>query len=373
MPDDPSDVRLVAQLAHQNILSADLARKVLEKLRELRGAGRQLSAREIVVRKGWVTRKEAEFVGGDEADLERLIDGYEITGHLGEGGMSHVFAAVRASDGADVALKVLKVGISRNPRAVERFVSEARLMIRLSHPNIVKGFDEGLCDGLHWFAMELVPGDNLLELLDKGFLFNEEAALYIIVQAAKALESMHRSGIVHRDVKPGNILLTKDNTVKLCDLGLAAEVNSATEGDTTVGTLHYISPEQARGIVDARSDIFSLGCTLFHIVTGKVPFEGEKDEDVLAARIEAEFQSPELKSRNISPLMVYFIKRMLAKEKEFRFQTPAELAADIDESIRGNKSLYLQPTRSGQQDLSLKKPFAERKQLKRPLRGRSKT
>lgn len=370
MADDPRDVMLLAQLAHQGVIPADLARRILDKVRELAAAGRALPAEEIVVRKGFATRSQCALVRGDAADLRDLIPGHAIDGTLGEGGMSFVFSARRVQDGSRVALKILKPGVARSERACQRFVNEARLLIRLEHPGIVKGIAEGESDGLHWFAMELVPGENLLDLLDRGFRFHEDAALYIIVQAAKALDAMHGAGIVHRDVKPGNILLTSDNTVKLCDLGLAAGLDEEPGGDTTVGTLQYIAPEQARGAVDARSDIFSLGCTLFHIVTGQVPFKGGKEEDVLAARIEEEFRSPELKSRNVSPLMVYFIQRMLARDTASRFQTPAELIADIEESIRGNKSLSSRPTRSGEADLDFRKPFEEKRSVRRPFRGR---
>src|SRR5262249_18011198 len=155
------------------------------------------------------------------------------------------------------------------------------------------------------FVMEYVAGDSLLDLMRKGMTFHEDAALYIVLQAARALEYMRSRGVLHRDIKPGNLLLKHDNTAKLIDLAFAALIAGsdapAEAGDTTLGTIHYISPEQARGQtdLDVRSDIYSLGATLYQLVLGKLPFEADDNRDVLAKHILEALSSSELKSRHI--------------------------------------------------------------------------
>jgi serine/threonine-protein kinase len=182
--------------------------------------------------------------------------------------------------------------------------------------------------------------------------FNEDAALYIILQAARALEFMRTQNILHRDIKPGNIMLTRENTVKLIDLGFATIVGGETggESDSTLGTVQYISPEQARGQtdLDVRSDIYSLGATLYQLVVGELPFSGEDSEEIMAKQILESLSSPALKNRGkISPHMHYFIEKMMAKEREIRYQSPLELIEDIENTIRGKKTLTYRPDLEG--------------------------
>jgi eukaryotic-like serine/threonine-protein kinase len=271
---------------------------------------------------------------------------------------------------------VLHPRLTPNAATRRGFREEAELLMRLEHDNIVRGLALGRSHGLEYFAMEYVDGDTLLEYITKKVVFNEDAALYVILQIARALEYLNREGVVHRDVKPGNILLTRDNTVKLCDLGFAATTGSADgESDTTVGTVAYISPEQARGRtdIDIRSDIYSLGVTLYHMVIGELPFHGSDDSEVLAKQILESLSSEELKGRGISDHLHYFIQKMMAKNREIRYADPAALISDISEHIRGKKTLTYNPLAASEDRESadenlLEKPFhdAEEKPAEPP-------
>lgn len=336
--------------------------QVLEAQTRLIEKGKPMTIAQMCVKKGWLTRSEARLLLRDDAPPSDLVAGYEVGELLGAGGMSWVYRARRSSDGRELALKVLKPNLARNERARARFEREGHLLTRFEHENIVKGYDVVEHDGLVALAMELVPGREVLELLDESGAFREDAALYVILQTARALTHMYEHGVVHRDIKPGNILITRDNTVKLCDLGLASDGDEgAVDDGTTVGTVEYISPEQALGGdgVDVRSDIYALGVTLYHLVVGEIPFQGSDDVDTMRKRFVESLSSPKLS--RLSPHVAYFIQKMMATDREIRYQSPEELIADFEESIQGNKSLTSDPTRDGSgSELELERPFGEK-------------
>jgi len=313
---------------------------------------------DALVRDGVISRETLEAArierGLAEGELPDFFPGYRMSGKLGEGGMSWVFGARRLADGRTVALKILRPACASDPGLRGRFLREAKLLKTLRHPNLTEGYEVGRIRGIYFLSMELVEGENLLEALDRGRRFEEEGALFIVLQAARALDYLRGEGVVHGDIKPGNILVTSDEAVKLCDFGLAstdaagavgaAEAAEATgaadESEWTSGTVEYLSPEQARGRVDVdvRSDIYSLGATLYHLVLGKLPFEGSDDREVLAKQILESLSSPEVK-RRVSPHMHYFIEKMMAKDREIRYQDPIELVADIESQLEGKRSL----------------------------------
>jgi len=195
----------------------------------------------------------------------------------------------------------------------------------------------------YFSRMELVEGRTLLEILDEGNALEEEPALRILLEVSEVLRYLHGEGVVHRDVKPGNIMLSSSGRVKLIDLGFAAEEEDADEApaDTAVGTVAYLSPEQARGGAgaDLRSDIYALGVTLFHLVVGRLPFEGSDDRDTLRRQIMESLSSPELKGRRLSPHLHYFVEKMMAKDLEARYQSWEELIGDIQGQLRGKEGL----------------------------------
>ncbi|MCB9833278.1 MAG: serine/threonine protein kinase [Planctomycetes bacterium] len=354
---DADDVRFAARLVLDGLLSQDRVQALIAKQKELVAADRPLTIAQMCVAKGWLSRSEARFLARPESPPAGLVPGFELLGFLGSGGMSQVYRARSLARGEEVALKVLKPQLSRDPRALARFRREAELLIELEHENIVKGHRFVEEDGLVAFSMELVPGQELLQLIDEGGPFQEDAALYVVLQIARALEAMHDRGVVHRDIKPGNILLTRDNTVKLCDLGLATGADGEADG-TTVGTVEYISPEQALGEdeVDVRSDIYALGVSLYHLAVGEIPFQGEDEHETMGKRF-FEGLDP-AKMGRLSPHLHYFIQKMMARDREIRYQSPAELIEDIEEQIRGKKSLTVNPFSASADAFELERPFA---------------
>jgi serine/threonine-protein kinase len=278
----------------------------------------------------------------------QAIPGYQIVSKLGAGGMGVVFKANDVEAKRLVALKVLFPRAVKNPDLLNRFIKEAQLLIKFDHENIVKGYRYGHINNVHFFAMEYIEGPSVQDLINKQGSLGEELALNIIVRVAKALDYIEKQGILHRDIKPDNLLLTLQGTVKLCDLGFAQEITQKVVVDQTEftsGTPQYMSPEQARGQLhlDIRSDIYSLGATLYHMVTGKVPFAGTDNLEVMAQQVLKELKSEEIKNRGFSPLTLYFIEKMMAKEKEIRYQNPAAVIEDIQSQIAGFKSLEYQP------------------------------
>jgi serine/threonine-protein kinase len=306
----------------------------------------------------------------ERGEIPDLVPGCRIVEKIGEGGMAWVFRAVREASGEAVAVKVLRPSLARDEKARSRFLAEARLLKSLDHENVVRGYEVGRVRGFYLFTMEYVDGKSLLWYIDRKMAFNEDAALYVILQIARALEHLRERRIVHRDVKPGNILLTRGNRVKLCDLGLATRVETGgpRADGVTVGTVQYLSPEQALGQrdLDVRSDIYSLGVTLHQLVVGRLPFEGEDDREILGKQILESLSSPDVKGR-VSPHMHYFFEKMMAKDREIRYQDPLELIRDIEEQIRGRKSLTYQP---GAVE-GLERPFEERPNDREPIARRT--
>ena len=274
------------------------------------------------------------------------IPGFKITGKLGTGGMAIVYRATDSMDNAEVALKIMKPAHMKNPRFVAQFHREAELLEKFDHPNIVKGFQHGMVNGLEYFAMEIVDGPSMREIVEKNGPLTEERALKYTIQVAEAVHYTHGQGIVHRDIKPENILLSPDDDVRLIDLGFAKPIGSQEEPEgTTSGTPQYMSPEQAQGqaSIDVRSDLYSLGATLYHMVLGDVPFKGGDNMEVMAAQVLTDLQTSETKGGKISRMMHYFLEKLMAKDKEIRYQTPAEAIEDMKSQWEGMKSLEFNP------------------------------
>ena len=274
------------------------------------------------------------------------VPGYLITGKIGQGGMASVFRATQKETGVPVALKILYPHHAKNPLFLKRFKKEARLLVEFDHPNVVKGVDHGTANGLSFAAMELLEGDSIQNLLDRDGPLSDEKALGIILKVAEALEYIQGKGILHRDIKPDNIMITKTGEIKLCDLGFAKTIGAAEESEgTTCGTAQYMSPEQAQGQrdMDIRSDIYALGATLYHMAMGSVPFKGGDSLEIMAKQVMEDLSSTEAKNKHISHHMHYFIERMMAKEKDLRYTTPRELIEDIEAQMEGIRTLEFNP------------------------------
>jgi len=271
----------------------------------------------------------------------RALGGYEIVERIGAGAVGVVFKARQVSVDRLVALKVLPPRFSDDAHYADRFVREARAAARLNHPNIVQALDVGFADGLYYFAMELVEGANVRELLGRQGRIDEREALKICYFVAKGLAHAHAAGLVHRDVKPANILVTNDGRVKLADLGLARDLRFEAAdpyGDARrcVGTAYYLAPEQCLGAeADRRTDIYALGATLFHMLAGRPAYDGETPAGIMAQHVHAPIPDPRTFGAPISEPVCRVLRRMMAKRPEDRYQDCAALMADLKPLARG--------------------------------------
>lgn len=258
---------------------------------------------------------------------------YEILERVGAGAMGTVFRARDRRLGRIVAVKVLKPSLARDERYVQRLRREARIVAALNHPNIVTGHALGEEGGYHYFVMEYVEGESLRTLLQEWGMFPEERVLEVGIEVASALEHAWQRGVIHRDVKPGNVLIDASGRVKLTDMGLAkgpADLDLTRDG-TTLGTPQYISPEQARDPqqVDVRSDLWSLGATLYHMATGQVPFPGSSLAEVISQVL---YETPR-PVRELNPAasegLELVLRKLLVRDPDHRYQTPTELLEDL--------------------------------------------
>ena len=270
------------------------------------------------------------------------IPGYESIGRIGRGAMGVVFKARQISVDRAVAIKVLRDDAARDREYIERFRREAQVAAKLSHNNIVGVIDAGEADGRHYFVMEYVEGTTVQDDLDRGKVYDEKAALGIVLAVAQALKHAHERGLIHRDIKPANIILTLDGNIKLADLGLA---RMAADGQETAGvaagTPYYISPEQARGQadVDIRTDLYSLGATLYHMVTGRVPYSGATPDEVMRKHVskKAQLVPPDHINPALSGGLGGVVETMMAKDREERYRVPDDLIVDLECLLRGER------------------------------------
>ena len=259
-----------------------------------------------------------------------LINRYEIIMKIGSGGMADVYKAKDHVLNRLVAIKVLKQEYSTDATFVKKFRVEAQSAAGLSHPNIVNVYDVGEDDGVYFIVMELVQGITLKNYIDMKGKLDIREALNISVQIASGLSAAHENRIIHRDIKPQNIIMSRDGKVKVTDFGIAKVADSTTVTTTAAGTVHYISPEQARGgYSDERSDIYSLGITMYEMVTGRVPFEGETNVAVALMHIQSEITPPRKLEPSIPVSFEKIILKCTQKKPERRYASARELIADL--------------------------------------------
>lgn len=265
-----------------------------------------------------------------------IANRYEIKEQIGEGGMAFVYKARCKLLNRDVAIKVLKSEFSKDETFVKRFKVEAQSAASLIHPNIVSVFDVGAEENINYIVMELLETKTLKDyILEKGNLGNEET-LKISLQIASGLSVAHKANIVHRDIKPQNIVLSKDLIAKITDFGIAKATTSATITNfgSTMGSVHYFSPEHAKGgFTDEKSDIYSLGIVMYEMATGKVPFDGESAVSVALKHIQQKPVEPILVNSNLSTDLNNIILKAIAKNTINRYKTADELIEDLNEAI----------------------------------------
>jgi serine/threonine-protein kinase len=319
------DQEFLAQLVHAGWLDRNAARELMTR------AGQEPLEALLAALGGW-DEKQLAWLRRTKAMGAPEIPGYLMGERLGAGGTAEVWAAQRQKDFARVALKIQKPALARDPVATQRFLEEAKVLQQLQHPGIVRGLRAFRFLGLCILEMERVPGRTLEEWLEDGRTFSETEALKIVLEVARALEGLRAAGLVHRDLKPGNIMISREGTVKLIDLGFAGHGMDGSSGaGSTLGTPAYLAPEQARGEadLDGRADIYSLGATLYHLVVGRLPFAAADDQEMLRKQVLAGLDGGALKGGRVSPALHYFIEKMMAKDREVRYATPAALAEDL--------------------------------------------
>jgi eukaryotic-like serine/threonine-protein kinase len=274
---------------------------------------------------------------GNETVKKLVIPGYEIIDKLGKGSMGLVFKARQTSVDRIVAVKVLLDTLAQNKEFIKRFQREAKIAAKLQHNNIVNAIDAGEIEGHHYFVMEYVEGATIKDELDQKKVFDEKVALKIVLAVADAMKHAHERGLIHRDIKPENVILTKDGQVKLADLGLARltadEKWAMSEAGMAIGTPYYISPEQVRGQVDVdiRGDIYSLGATLYHMVTGRVPYPGETPQEVMRKHVDknAQLIPPDHINTKLSSGLGVVVETMMSKNRDQRYRNPDDLILDL--------------------------------------------
>ncbi len=328
----------------QRLCTDDELRHSLEELKS-RSETNPMVLRDVMVDLGYVTRTQAERL---ESSIKmskaavHQIPGYKILGKLGAGAMAIVYEAKQLSLNRTVAIKVLPKRFSENPEYVERFYKEGQAAGKLNHNNIVQAFDVGEAGGYHYFVMEYVEGKTLYDDLSAGKVFAEDEALDIIIQVAHALAHAHSCGLIHRDVKPKNIMINTAGVVKLADMGLARETTdieaAQTEAGKAYGTPYYIAPEQIRGEIDidGRADIYGLGATFYHLVTGRVPFMADEPANVMRKHLREQLIPPDHINTTLSAGVSEVIEIMMAKRKEDRYNNVEELLTDL-EAIRSGQ------------------------------------
>jgi len=288
--------------------------------------------RAILIEQGALTEYQAQQISDGRHKLN--LGDYIITDFIGQGGMGHVFKAVHKFMGRECAVKTLPTG-RVTPQTLEGFTREIRLQAKLDCSYLVRAYDAGLDGTTRYFVMEYVPGMDLRRLIKaKGPLPQDQAAS-IIMQAAYGLEYAHQQGMVHRDVKPGNILVTPEGIAKVSDVGLAAFTANLVDDPRAgkiVGTADYLSPEQIRSplAVGPVSDVYSLGCTLYYTVCGKVPFPGGDTAHKLRRHLEETPIHPRRFAEKINEEFVDIIADMMDKDPNKRIQTCAEVAARLE-------------------------------------------
>lgn len=263
-----------------------------------------------------------------------LADRYEILGKVGAGGMSDVYKAKDHILSRIVAIKVLKSEFSEDRTFVTKFRTEAQSAAVLEHPNIVNIYDVGSEDGLYYIVMEYVEGITLKTYIEKKGQLSFKESASIAIQVARGIEAAHGKNIIHRDIKPQNIMISTDGKVKVTDFGIAKAASSNTISSDVMGSVHYASPEQARnGFIDARSDVYSLGIVMYEMITGRVPFDGDTTVAVAIQHLQEEIVKPSVYAPNIPVSFEGIILKCTQKTPDRRYQSMAELLNDLRHSL----------------------------------------
>ncbi len=354
MADGSDDSQICRVLVERQLVTADEVRAATDQRRQLAADGNERPVTELLVDLGFLTRTQLQRAQGSNDDSggrpAQQLPGYQILNKCGAGAMAVVYRAKQLSLNRTVAIKVLPKRMSRNAEFVERFYREGRAAAQLNHANIVQAIDVGEANGYHYFVMEFVEGCTVYDELAQAKVYPEDEAVDIVTQIARALLHAHERGFIHRDVKPKNIMLTRDRVAKLADMGLAREATDVqaamAEAGRAYGTPYYIAPEQIRGEVDIdqRADLYSLGATFYHMVTGRVPFEGPTPSAVMHKHLKEPLTPPDHLNTDLTSGCGAMIETLMAKNRDDRYPSARELLADLERLARKQAPQYAQQT-----------------------------
>ena len=271
-----------------------------------------------------------------------LQERYQIESLIGEGGMSYVYKAKDIKLGRIVAIKALKEEYTENAEFVSKFQNEARAAAKLNHLNIVSTFDTVDEGKLHFIVMELVEGITLKNFIQRKKSLSEREAIGIALQLIDGIDMAHKMGIVHRDIKPQNIIVSTEGVVKIADFGIAGAAIQESGNSAVMGSVHYISPEQARsGVSDARSDIYSFSCTLYEMLTGKLPYEGEDSMSVVFSHLEDPIPRVRDTAKEVSKALDYIVWRGMQKKASLRYQNIADMGEDLQLALEDPEGSFI--------------------------------
>jgi len=282
--------------------------------------------------------EDIDFIENPDNLIDKYIDSYLIVGFIGEGGMGRVYKALHQHLDRIVAIKILPPHLSHDQKYKSRFKKEARAAARLNHPSIVQIYDFNDCDGMSYMVMEYVDGLNLKQLLEKEGILHTNDAINLMIQACHALAHAHEAGVIHRDIKPDNFILSDLGFLKMTDLGLAkigllGDPHSLgmTQTGAPLGTPYYISPEQVQSDpVDHRTDIYSLGATFFHMLTGRPPYDGKSSPLIMAKHLNETPPDPATLNPDIDPVMAVILLNMMEKSADDRPQSMMEVCHTLE-------------------------------------------
>jgi serine/threonine protein kinase len=358
MADDAFDIA-VAQFAKKTgLATADQVVEAMQVQSQHLENGTPITLAEALVKVGVITAAQRENVEknarAQKSGVQQLLH-FRLLKKLGEGGMGAVYLAEDDRNNRKVAVKVLPRQLAANAEFLKRFRREADAAAKLKHPNIVGAYETGQDLGYHFYVMEFCEGEPLDRLLKREGALPYRRATEITLQAAQGLKYAHDQGFIHRDIKPANIFLTKEGASRLLDLGLTKRLEDKegsfkTVSGAVLGTPHYISPEQAQGEkgVDGRSDIYSLGATYYHLLTGQTPFDGSTLYEILSKHVTALLPNPQDLKEDIPDGVVHVLRRMMAKDPADRYAACGDLLQDLQEVLTGQtpKTLILDPAKS---------------------------
>lgn len=347
MSSDAQDIAVARYLKQEGMVTPEHLQQGLQAQARAVEGGKPISLAQALLNVGAITPAQKETLekrlkGEEKKGGTQQLGPYRLRKKLGEGGMGAVYLADDSRDGKKVALKVLPRRHAADPEFLKRFRREAEAAIKLDHANIVRAFEAGEEASFHFYAMEYCEGEPLDRALKRTGLFSWHRAFEIVRDVARGLQYAHAQGFIHRDIKPANIFMTAAGMPKILDLGLTKKIDESqlsfqTLSGAVLGTPHYISPEGAKSdkSIDGRSDIYSLGATLYHLLTGEPPFSGNTLYEILSKHVNAELPNPQDVAEDIPDGVVHVLRKMMAKSPNDRYSDCGELVNDVELVLQG--------------------------------------